>query len=258
MNFHWKNPAHLFAGFMLIISFFVFLILPLLSLVMPVADMDTINQFGDLNGSFALIFEIVLLILQLIIVILLFILVPFLWYRLVNNFSIKQILQQIKLKKQNLDMAFLWGIITAIIALSLVLIIGAVLSYFGIADENASNIEDLELFFSIPAIFFLITVQPIAEEIFFRGFLLDKFEIATGKYPAIIITSVLFGLAHISMGNVIPAIIISIVAVVFGYMVIRTRNLMVGIFGHVIFNLISFVLYLIGKEILTEGIISFI
>ena len=49
MHFHWKNPAHLFAGFMLFISFFVFLILPLLSLVMPVADMDTINQFDDLN-----------------------------------------------------------------------------------------------------------------------------------------------------------------------------------------------------------------
>lgn len=258
MHFNWKKPAHLFAFFMLFISFFVFLILPLLSLVMPVADIDTMNQFGDLEGSFALIFELILLIVQLIIVILLFILVPFLWYRLVNNFSIQQILRQIKLKKQNLDMAFLYGIITAIIALGLVLIIGTVLSYVGITDENASNIQDLELFFSIPAIFFLITVQPIAEEIFFRGFLLDKFEITVGKYPSIIITSILFGLAHVSMGNVIPAFIISIVAVVFGYMVIRTRNLMVGIIGHVLFNLISFVLYLIGKEILTEGIISFL
>ena len=257
MQFEWKNIAHLFAGFMIFISFFVFLILPLLSLMFPVADMNTINQFADLNGSIALIFQLVLLIVQLIIVILLFILVPFLWYRLVNNFDMNEILQHLKIKKRHLDMTFLWGVITAIIALGLVLIIGTVLSYFGVADENASNIKDLELFFSVPTILFLITIQPIAEEIFFRGFLLEKLEITTGMYPAIIITSILFGLAHISMGNVIPAFIISIVAVVFAYMVIRTRNLLVGIIGHILFNIISFVLYLIGKELLTEGFLLF-
>ena len=101
----------------------------------------------------------------------------------------------------------------------------------------------------------LISCQPIAEEIFFRGFLLDKTRKIVGTNGAIVLTSILFGLAHISMGNVIPAIIISVVAVVFGYMVVRTKSLMTGIIAHVVFNLTSFLLYVIAKTVVTEGLI---
>ncbi|OYT29546.1 hypothetical protein B6U98_02125, partial [Thermoplasmatales archaeon ex4572_165] len=205
--------------------------------------------------GFALLFEIILLVIQIVMVVFLFVLVPFLWYRLVNKYSLKEIFRSIQLKKEQLDMSFLWGVITAIIALGFVLIIGVILSVSGVADENASNIKDLELLFSLPTILILITFQPIAEEIFFRGFLLDKLQKPLGKNPAIIVTSLLFGVAHISMGNVIPAIIISVVALVLGYMVVKTKSLMTGIIAHVIFNIISFLLYLIGKQILSQGLI---
>ncbi len=255
MQFNYKDVGHLFAAFLVFISFLVFIGLPVISLFSPVSDLNAIDQIGDFGEGFALLFEIILLVIQIVMVVFLFVLVPFLWYRLVNKYSLKEIFRSIQLKKEQLDMSFLWGVITAIIALGFVLIIGVILSVSGVADENASNIKDLELLFSLPTILILITFQPIAEEIFFRGFLLDKLQKPLGKNPAIIVTSILFGVAHISMGNVIPAIIISVVALVLGYMVVKTKSLMTGIIAHVIFNIISFLLYLIGKQILSQGLI---
>jgi len=255
MQFNWKNLGHLFAASMVLISFLVFIGLPLLSLIFPMMDTSTLDQIGDAQGSFALVFEILLLLIQIVMVVFLFVLVPLLWYRMVNKFSLDQIWKSIQLSKDNIDMAFLWGIVTAIVALALVILIGIILSISGVADENASNIQDLELFFSLPSILILITCQPIAEEIFFRGFLLDKTRRIIGTKGAIVLTSLLFGLAHISMGNVIPAVIISVVAMVFGYMVVRTKSLMTGIIAHVVFNLTSFLLYVIGKIIVVEGLI---
>jgi membrane protease YdiL (CAAX protease family) len=255
MDFNLKNISHIFAGLMVFISFIVFIGFPLLSLFFPIMEINTTNQIENIQDGFGLIFEIILFVIQILIVILLFVLVPFLWYRLVNNYSLKQILKNIQLKKENLDMAFLWGVITAIIAIGMVLILSAVISVLGIADENISNIQDIEQFFSLPIILILITFQPISEEIFFRGFLLDKLNNRFGKNQAIIVTSILFGIAHVSMGNVIPAIIISIVALIFGYMVMKTRNLMTSIIGHILFNIINFLFYLIGQQILSEGLI---
>jgi membrane protease YdiL (CAAX protease family) len=258
MAFDLKNISHLFAAFMLIVTFIVILGLPLITLVFPLTNMNSINLIDNLEGYYAILYEIFLLIFQLIIVIILFVIVPIVWYRLVNNCSMKELLRRINIKRDQLDMVFVWGIITALISLGMVLIIGSILSFSGIADENASNIQDLELFFSFPSIIILITFQPIAEEFFFRGFLIDKIQQHIGIYPAIILTSILFGIAHVSMGNFIPAIIISLVALVFGYMVIKTKNLMTAIIGHILFNVISFLLYFIGKEILIEGFLFFV
>ena len=165
MQFNWKNLGHLFAAIMVLLSFLVFIGLPLVSLMFPMMNTNSLDQIGDFQGTLAVAFEIVLLLIQIVMVVFLFVLVPFLWYRLVNKFSIKEIWKSMQLSKEKIDIAFLWGIITAIMALSLVIVIGVILSAAGIADENASNIQDLELFFSLPSILILISCQPIAEEI---------------------------------------------------------------------------------------------
>lgn len=254
MEFKIKNPLHIFAGLMVSLSLLAFIVLPILSAVGLFSNLDSMNQLDYISDELSFFFEIFMFIFQILFVIILFVLVPFIWYKLVNNFTLEQMLDKIRLKKENLDMAILWGLITAIAALSIVIAISLILTFAGFASEDTSNIEDLELFFSVPLILLLITFQPIAEEIFFRGFLLDKFEGSLGMYPAIVLTSLLFGLAHISMGNVIPAIIICFVALLFGYAVVKTNNLMTGIIAHVIFNVVSFVLYMIGKEFVTGAL----
>ena len=258
MQFDHSNPRHIIAAIMVLCSITIFVILPIISYAIPISDINNVEQISELtfiNPIILILSEIILFILQIRIAVFFLVFVPILWYKLVNDFSASSIFKELKLSIKKIDQPIIWGTITAIIALGIVVILSQLLIYLGIASENASNIQDIELYFSAPVMLLLITYQPIAEEIFFRGFLLDKFTKISNVYIAIIITSLFFGIAHISNGNVVPAVLISCIALVFGYAVVKTNNLMTGIIGHIIFNVISYVLYLIGKEAITEALI---
>jgi len=84
----------------------------------------------------------------------------------------------------------------------------------------------------------------VGEEIFWRGYIMPRQELANGKY-AWVMNSVLWGVFHISFGwdlliIVIPALII------LPYAVYKTKNTGVGIFIHGIFNGPMFVLVALG------------
>jgi membrane protease YdiL (CAAX protease family) len=84
----------------------------------------------------------------------------------------------------------------------------------------------------------------VGEELFWRGYIMPRQELANGKY-AWIINSVLWGVFHISFGMdllimAIPALII------LPYAVYKTKNTAVGIFIHGIFNGPIFVLISLG------------
>ncbi len=84
----------------------------------------------------------------------------------------------------------------------------------------------------------------VGEEIYWRGYIMPRQELANGKY-AWFINSVLWGVFHISFGRdlliiVIPALII------LPYAVYKTKNTVVGIFIHGIFNGPIFVLISLG------------
>ena len=249
MDFNIKRPTHILALIMIIITFLVFIILPVLSYF----GMSLFTQTGQISGtpgSFGIMLEIIVLLIQITIVISLFIIIPVLWYLLVNKFTLKETLYHLKLRIHGIDIAFLWGVITAIIALVLIVAIGALLMSLGLDLTDASNIPELELYFSLPSMLFLIAFQPIAEEIFFRGFLLEKIDSIIGGKTAIVITAILFGVAHLSVGNVYPAFTTGVVGILLAFIVIKTKNLYSAITAHIIFNLVSFSIYIFAKSIL--------
>ena len=250
MDFDFKNLLHWFAALLIAGTLLVFIVFPILT-YFGFFGTDITGQIPNLSESFQLFFEIFTLVLQGILVVVLLIIFPFAWYNLVNKKSWKQMVSSIKLKTEQLDMAFLWGFITAIVAFGMVIVVGLLLTFVGIDVENASNIKDLEALFSIPSMLILITLQPIAEEFFFRGFLLDKLNRITGVIPAIIISSVLFGLAHLSYGNLYPAVLTGVIAVILAVGMVRTKNLTAAIIAHILFNLASFTFYVIGTEFIT-------
>jgi membrane protease YdiL (CAAX protease family) len=155
----------------------------------------------------------------------------------------------LKLKKENIEKAILWGTITVVIAFILIAVIGGLFQFLGFDLTDSSNIPQLELYFTIPSILILIIIQPVGEEIFFRGFLLDKLNNLFGKMVAIMITSLLFGVAHLSLGNIYPAILTLIIGFLLAILVIKTNNLYSAIIAHILFNVISFSLYIIGKSL---------
>ena len=122
----------------------------------------------------------------------------------------------------------------------------------GIKPQDLSNFPELQKLFSWPTLFFLVAIQPIGEEIFFRGFLYDKIENYAGGPFAVVITAILFGIAHMSYGKEIPVILIILMGLVLGYIVYRTRNLYSAIIAHILFNVTSFTLAYLGMELLNE------
>ncbi|KYK30566.1 MAG: hypothetical protein AYK22_03595 [Thermoplasmatales archaeon SG8-52-3] len=243
MDFKFDKPSHIFALILLLISFILIFILPIFTFIISI---DT-NELLDTID----IPEIVAVQSQLL-VIAIFILVPFAWYYIVNKSNFKDIKSRIKLVSQNIDKAFLWGILAAIIIFVVIFIIEIILISSGFEQQDLSNFPELQKLFSWPVMFFLIAIQPIGEEIYFRGFLFDKLENYAGGPFAVIITAILFGIAHMSYGKEIPVIMIIIMGLVLGFIVYRTKNLYSAIIAHIVFNVSSFTLAYLGMELLNE------
>lgn len=249
MDFNPKNLIHLIAVFLVFLSLLMFVAVPIFTYFGTFGDISsTTSQIGEFPEGFKIVFEIFALLMQLTLVIILFVIVPFVWYKIVNKFSVKQMKEAIRLKKEQLDMSIIYGIITAAIMLGVVMGVGALLSVLGFNLENASNIQDIEQIFSIPATLILIAFQPIAEEIFYRGFLLEKLEKISSAPVAIGVTAVLFGLAHLSTGNIYPALLTGIAGAILAVLVIKTQNLTTAIIAHVLFNVASFSIYILGQS----------
>ncbi len=79
-----------------------------------------------------------------------------------------------------------------------------------------------------------IILSPVAEEIFFRGFIQSNLVNKTGQVSALIITSTLFTLLH----NQNQFIAIFISSAVFGFVFLRTKNLLYPILLHSFTNLL--------------------
>ena len=247
MDFNIKKPLHILALLIIMASFFVIIIMPILSFfnVFPTNGSIDTQRIQELSSSAKLIYEIILLVVQLSFVIVLMILFPFLWYLIVNGCNFKEIISRLKLQLKGFEMAFLRGILTAICMFAISYAIVIILLMLGTPSEELGNIEDIGIIFSPAAILILVTVQPMTEEIFFRGFLLDKIRSFGGDYIAIVTTAVLFGLAHMSYSK--PYVVFStiIMGVLLGYIVVKTRNLYSAIIAHTAFNLIGFILWII-------------
>jgi len=248
MDFNIKKPLHILALLLILLTFIVIIMVPILSFFNIFPSLQSMN-FEEMTRSWGIFFEIFALAIQLAMFIFTLILVPIVWYLFVNKLSLKQSLKQMRLTLKNIDIAFLWAILSIIIIFVIYFVFVYFLISFGVDPEDLGNIQDLEVFFSPVTLFLLISIQPIGEEIFFRGFLLEKIEGSAGKNIAIVTTAVLFGLAHMSYGKVYPVIFPIIIGLILGYIVIKTNNLYSSIMAHVLFNVISFVLAILARSL---------
>ena len=90
------------------------------------------------------------------------------------------------------------------------------------------------------AILLLMAVAPaIIEELAFRGFILSGLENLRNRWQAILITSILFGLAHFAIQQ---AIITFVVGMILGVIAIKTRSLIPCILYHATHNSITVLL----------------
>ncbi len=120
----------------------------------------------------------------------------------------------------------------------------AILTAFG-AEAKQGEVEEL---FESRAVLPLagvaiVLAAPLAEEIFFRGFIFPGLLRPFGLVGAMVISGFLFGLFHVtgpeSLGLVLP---FGLVGMLFAWLYYRTGSLWASIATHLLFNLVSFFL----------------
>lgn len=81
-------------------------------------------------------------------------------------------------------------------------------------------------------------LTPITEELLFRGYILDSINRLHGKWAAIFLSSLLFGLVHLD-----PYVIgmATIGGVIYGWIRIRTGSLIPGIVAHAMWNTMALI-----------------
>jgi membrane protease YdiL (CAAX protease family) len=86
---------------------------------------------------------------------------------------------------------------------------------------------------------------PIAEEILFRSYLQPKLETICGRWPGLVITSILFGISHLPRiylrQAAAPVLVPEAIALgmVFGFIKDRTDSVYYGMICHMAYNLIA-------------------
>lgn len=159
------------------------------------------------------------------------VLLPPIIYLKVKGVNFQEALRLRKLKPKH---GFLIGVVTILlypVAMLGNLLLLIFLSLFGELHPpqipTPHNVSEYIILILIVSI-----VAGIFEEIFFRGFMLTAYE-RIGKTKAIIITSVLFGVFHFNLYNLVGPIILGLV---FGYLVFLTKSIYAGIVGHIVNN----------------------
>lgn len=82
-----------------------------------------------------------------------------------------------------------------------------------------------------------VAVTPaICEEFLFRGFILSGLQARMGKWPAILLTALFFGVFHLSIYRLLPT---ALTGILLGYLAVRTASIWPGMIVHVLVNGIS-------------------
>ncbi|NLK87616.1 MAG: CPBP family intramembrane metalloprotease [Clostridiaceae bacterium] len=90
----------------------------------------------------------------------------------------------------------------------------------------------------------IIGIAPgVCEELMHRGFLLKAYE-RRGSYKAVVIVSILFGIFHFDITNLLGPIFLGLII---GYYVVRTDSIFAGILAHFLNNALAEVLQYINR-----------
>jgi membrane protease YdiL (CAAX protease family) len=147
---------------------------------------------------------------------------------------------------RSFDTRFWWlPIVAAIGALVGITAYSAVLIGIGF-DSAVPNQEDLDTLFDSRILlpltgFALVIAAPIAEEIFFRGFIFGGLIRPLGPGPAMVVSGLIFGSFHVTspdaLGLVLP---FAAIGALFAWLYYRTGSILPNIAAHMLFNMIGF------------------
>ncbi len=138
------------------------------------------------------------------------------------------------------------AVIAAAAAWGAVIIYGLVLTL--ILGEGAVPEQDVEDLFASKAVLPVVGIAvvlaaPLAEEVFFRGFVFSGLIRPLGLFGAFLVSGLLFAMFHVTgpdtAGLIIP---FTPIGMLFAWLYYHTGTIWTSIVAHLVFNLVSFVL----------------
>ncbi len=93
---------------------------------------------------------------------------------------------------------------------------------------------------AISAAILIVIMAPIAEETFFRGFIFGGLRTRLPAFVAIVISGVLFGVIHLTTGNVAATVQLAVLGAVLAWLYERTGSIRPTIAVHMINNALAF------------------
>jgi len=175
------------------------------------------------------------------------ILVPVIIYMLINRLSFKEVF---RLNKLDLLPALLIILISvpALFAASMLNTIVVYLLQF-IGSVPAQSIPAPGNLKELATGLFVVAVSPaICEELMHRGIMLSAYE-NRGSMKAVVITSIIFGLFHFDITNLLGA---TFLGLLIGYYVIRTNSIYAGMLAHFVNNALNELMLYFSKNELSS------
>lgn len=131
-----------------------------------------------------------------------------------------------------------WGLGGYFAALPLVILISLINQKIWQGQGGSNPILPIALDGKDPIALFIFfftaaIAAPIFEEILFRGFLLSSLTCYFPVWGAIVLSSVLFAIAHLSLSEVLP---LTVLGMVLGFIYVRSRNLLASMLLHSLWN----------------------
>lgn len=163
---------------------------------------------------------------------------PLLWLYSFNGLKWKKILEDLKITRKNTGKSVVLGLLSFSAMVLILIIAGMVTRYLGIEIENEVG-KNIAVTLSISSILYVVIMQATSEEIFFRGFLMEKLSIKDNRNTGIILSSILFGFAHLSYGTPHQVILPFIVGCLFGYTLKRSENIISVIIPHALYDILA-------------------
>lgn len=116
----------------------------------------------------------------------------------------------------------------------IILIHNLILTALGV-DTQGEEITQIFGLLKNPIWFFIVgaLLAPLVEEIFFRGFLFQGFRARYGWVKSMLLSSAIFGIAHLDPASLIPTFILGNLL---AYMYHRTNSVWPGVIVHVLVN----------------------
>jgi membrane protease YdiL (CAAX protease family) len=138
---------------------------------------------------------------------------------------------------------FAWAVMAG--AVSVVALAGCWIVLFQLVKTPANAVPDYSSYPQLTVVLMLIMsslVSPLSEEAGFRGYLQVALEREFGGIVAVVVSSVLFALAHLNHGLFWPKQLVYFLAgVAFGVIAFLTKSILPGIVAHIMGDLTFFI-----------------